>query len=118
MSSPSEGELAFATLVKYARLPEPTPEYRFDKVRKWRFDFAWPELLVAAEIEGGHYSGGHKRFGKADSDCEKANAAALQGWLVLRFTPAMLDQDPMDVVTKALRKRQKEVAHAKPTARA
>ena len=30
----------------------PQREYRFDDVRKWRFDFAWPSLMFAVEVEG------------------------------------------------------------------
>lgn len=37
------------------RLPAFVPEHRFAKEqlgRQWRFDFAWPEFMVAVEIEG------------------------------------------------------------------
>lgn len=60
-------------------------EYR--KGRAWRFDFAWPALKVAAECEGGTYSGGRHTTGTGfEKDAEKYNAAAERGWTVLRFT--------------------------------
>ena len=41
---------------------------------------------VAIEVEGGQYTGGHKRGAAADSDTDKFNTALLLGWKVLRFT--------------------------------
>jgi very-short-patch-repair endonuclease len=68
-------------------LPEPTREYRFHPVRKWRFDYCWPDVKVAAEFEGGvHIGGRHSSGGGFEKDCEKYNSAALLGWRVLRFT--------------------------------
>lgn len=79
-------EMAFANQVKMFKLPEPEVEFKFDETRKWRFDFAWPELKVAVEIEGGTWSGGaHTRGAHFAKDCEKYNAAAELGWLVFRF---------------------------------
>jgi very-short-patch-repair endonuclease len=40
-----------------------------------------------------------------DKDMEKYNAAAVQGWRVLRFSPGMLKRDPVgciETVKKAL----------------
>jgi very-short-patch-repair endonuclease len=67
-------------------------EYRFHKVRKWRFDFAIPDLKIGIECEGGIYSGGrHVRGNGFEADCFKYNQAALDGWRVLRFTKSMID---------------------------
>ena len=72
-------------------LPAPAREYRFAPPRLWRFDYAWPDRRLALEIEGGTYSGGRHVRGKGyQRDCEKYNAAALSGWMVLRVTTAML----------------------------
>lgn len=35
----------------------PQAEYVFHWQRLWRFDYAWPELLVALEIQGGMFGG-------------------------------------------------------------
>ena len=91
----------FLKLLAANRLPEPTPEHRFDTARKWRFDFAFVAHKVALEVEGGIY--GHRRKDGSWStkgahstpagilrDMEKYNAAALQGWRVLRVTPSTL----------------------------
>ena len=78
------------------RFPEPEPEYRFHRVRRWRFDFAWPEHKVALEIEGGVWTRGrHVRPHGFLRDIEKYNWATALGWRVLRATPQMVsDADP------------------------
>jgi very-short-patch-repair endonuclease len=66
-------------------------EYQFHPTRKWRFDFAWPDALLAVECEGGTWTGGRHTTGSGfEADCEKYNEAALRGWTVLRYTMAMI----------------------------
>jgi hypothetical protein len=75
-------------------------EARFHSVRRWRFDFVvWHPYFIrgdrvgeaAIEVEGGSFSGGHRRGLRYEFDCEKHNAAMLLGWRVYRFTPAMVE---------------------------
>ena len=75
-------------------LPVPEVEYKFHPKRGWKFDFAWPGALVALEIEGGHWIGGHvgKRYEK---DLEKYNAAAVR-WRVIRVTPRQIAISMLD----------------------
>ncbi len=76
----------------------PEREYRFAPPRKWRFDFAWPNLRVAVELEGGVWTGGRHATGAGlVSDMDKYNAAASLGWLVLRFSATHLRKDPITV---------------------
>ena len=66
-------------------------EHRFHPGRKWRFDFAFIDQKVAIEVEGGTWSGGrHTRGSGFEKDCEKYNQAAIDGWLVLRYTSTMI----------------------------
>ncbi len=84
---PRAGSALEAELAVQFRLHNITPdtEYRFDEVRRWRFDFAWPDLLFAVEVEGITYSGGrHQRVEGFENDLEKYQAAMLQGWVVYR----------------------------------
>lgn len=82
----SEGEETLALHIRAEKLPEPQREFVFAPPRKWRLDFAWPEQKLAVEVEGGIFSGGrHGRGAGLLADMEKYNAAALQGWRVLRF---------------------------------
>lgn len=72
-------------------LPAFKREYRFHSSRRWRFDFAWPDQMLAVEVEGGtHMRGRHNRPAGYERDCEKGNAAACAGWRVLRFTGRMV----------------------------
>jgi len=83
-------ELVFRRLI--AAGIEPVREYVFAPPRRWRFDFAWTDRLIAGECEGGVYSGGRHTTGTGfTKDCEKYNQAVLQGWRVLRFTPSQID---------------------------
>ena len=73
--------------LRAAKLPAPQREHLFASPRKWRFDFAWPALALAVEVEGGVGAGGrHTRLAGFENDCEKYNTAAIEGWRVLRFT--------------------------------
>lgn len=68
-----------------------TREHRFHATRAWRFDFAWPALRLALEVEGGTRSGGRHTTGSGfEADAEKYNEAALLGWTVLRVTSAQV----------------------------
>jgi hypothetical protein len=87
-------ELQLAAQIRDAGLPEPRREYRFARPRRFRFDFAWPAAMVAAEVEGGTWVQGRHQRGKGyEGDCVKYNLAASLGWRVYRFTAGMLDRD-------------------------
>jgi very-short-patch-repair endonuclease len=51
-------------------------------------DFAWPDNKVFLEVDGGIWCGGrHTRAREMLKSWEKENAAATQGWRVLRCQP-------------------------------
>ena len=79
--------------------PEPVAELRFHPVRRWRMDYAWPNSMVALELDGGTWARGrHTRGAGYRGDCEKLNAAASLGWVVYRVTAEMLKDDPAGIV--------------------
>lgn len=87
----SDLEITLVWHIKAASLPAPVREYRFDAKRRWRFDLAWPDRRLAAEVEGGTWvKGRHSRGAGMAKDCVKYNAAVLAGWAVLRFTSDMV----------------------------
>lgn len=92
-----------------AGLPPFQREHKFHPGRQWRLDFAWPEFLIALEIEGGIWvKGRHIRPAGFEKDCEKYNAAATLGWTVLRATGAMVkDGRAILAVMRALDEAQR-----------
>ncbi|WP_087686793.1 hypothetical protein [Pandoraea sp. PE-S2R-1] len=100
----SQLERTFALHCRAHKVAEPTREHRFAPPRMWRFDFAWPEAMVAAEVEGGIWTGGrHTRGSGFEADAEKYNAAALAGWRVFRFTTGMVSSGvAISTIRKAL----------------
>ena len=84
-------------------------EYQFDRSgRRWRLDFAWPAVLLGVEVEGvtGGAGGRHQRKRGFENDCEKYNAAALDGWCVLRFPgKAVEDGSALETIERALELR-------------
>ena len=62
-------------------------EYKFDDVRKFRFDYAISSLMIAIEYEGiMSDKSRHTTIGGYSKDIEKYNLAVTQGWKVLRYT--------------------------------
>lgn len=63
-------------------------EHKFHPTRKWRFDYALTDKLIAIEYEG-IYGAGKSRHTTAkgySGDTEKYNEASKLGWKVLRYT--------------------------------
>ena len=82
-----------------------------NRTRAWRFDFAWIYERVAVEIEGGVFNGGrHSRGMGMVEDCDKYNSAALEGWVVLRYTVKHLENDPYAVVQQVKQALEKRMA--------
>ena len=82
--------------------PVPVAEYRFDPVRRWRFDLAWPDHALAVEIEGGLFTGGRHVQGAAlIREYEKLNAATLAGWAVLLVVPRQITSGALSALLGA-----------------
>jgi hypothetical protein len=92
----SELEDTFAAQVRRYRLPEPVRQLKFalDVRRKWAWDFAWPQFMVAVELQGlvveaignrRYVRGGHGTVPGMINDMEKLNAGVLLGWSPLWF---------------------------------
>ena len=99
----SKLEEALAFQIRALKLPEPEREYRFAAIatggigagvrqrvksaglKDYRFDFAWPDLMIACECEGGAWIGGrHTRGGGFLADLRKYEAAQRMGWTIYR----------------------------------
>lgn len=73
-------------------------------LQDWRFDLAWPDLMLAAEVDGATWAGGRHTRGKGyEGDCRKVNAATVLGWRVLRFTGDMVESgEAVGMIQQAL----------------
>lgn len=81
-------------------------EYRFDSLRRFKFDYANLRLKIVIEMEGGIYTGtGHAKTGRYLKDMEKYNMAVIRGWIVLRYGHGQEDKI-VDDVKKAIEKRK------------
>ena len=77
--------------IRSSKLPSPEREYKFHKTRRFRFDFAWPDLMFAVECEGGTWAKGRHTTGAGfEADCMKYDEALRLGWTVYRCTGAMV----------------------------
>lgn len=79
-------EAKLRDVIKGAGLPEPVLEFKFLHDRKFRFDLAWPDLMLACEIDGM----AHRVKARFLADMEKMNLAREHHWLVIHCTPKMI----------------------------
>lgn len=62
-----------------------TPKTR--KPKTYKIDFAWPELMFAAECQGGTYkNGAHSRGAGYAADRKRIRDLSLMGWTVWEYT--------------------------------
>ena len=97
-------EPRFARLRVAHDLPEPKFQYRVDR---YRLDFAYPDLMIAIEVDG------YAAHGSAEAlqrDLQRQNHLVALGWTVLRFTwadivkrPAMVAKAILDEIGRAQR---------------
>ncbi len=96
-SKGKDAAASFALQCRAYQLPEPVRELMFAKQigRRWRFDFAWPDYMLAVEVEGLvvfrgkdgalQVKGRHASITGFKADALKYAEAAVLGWTVLRF---------------------------------
>lgn len=122
----SKLEEALALQIKAVKLPEPEREYRFaaiatggigSGVRKrlkdaglkdWRMDYAWPDLMLAVEVEGGGFiNGRHNRGVGFAEDLRKYSEAMSMGWTLYRCDALLIKSGKaLQVIEKLIKARQ------------
>lgn len=66
-------------------------EYKFHPDRRYRFDFANVDRMIAVEVNGGQWTkSGHSTGRGLQRDAEKLNLAQSLGWTVYVLTTSML----------------------------
>lgn len=100
-------------LIDELNLPSPQKEYKPGTVRKYKLDYAWPDIKVGIELNGGIFmkKGGHNSISGLLRDYERMNYLQILGWLIIQFDPSMMRNDlyVKEVITKALRSRGVEI---------
>ena len=86
-------------------------EYMFHPTRRWRFDIASEELMIAVEVDGAVWTQGrHTRGAGYIEDCRKMAEAACLGWLVLRCPSDWVQTgEALRYVECAIKSRQGEL---------
>jgi very-short-patch-repair endonuclease len=78
-------------------------QYRFCRdeyvKRRFQFDFCYPELKLAIEVDGGQWQSGGGRH-MTDDDYHKLNIAVAHGYYVLRFKTSMVSGDGVGCVMR------------------
>ena len=90
---------------------EMTPEFRFHKTRRWMFDWAAEQIMVAVEYEGLPFPGiaksRHTTIKGFCGDCEKYSEAAILGWCVIRVNAVSVDSGlAHDLIRRAIDSRR------------
>lgn len=117
----SKLEKQLAMQIRAVKLPEPEFEYRFAAMatggtgagvrqrikaagmKDWRFDIAWPDLMLAIECEGGAWVGGrHTRGAGFNADLNKYGEAMRRGWTVYRCDQSLIQQGRAIEIIEAL----------------
>lgn len=86
-------------------------EYKFHASRRWRWDWAVPDIKVAVEYQGLNFAGGkssHQTIGGVTGDCEKYSEAAIDGWCLILVTAISVDNGlAHDLILRAVNSRRK-----------
>lgn len=87
-----------------AGLPVGVTQHRVVTGRQFRLDRAWPEQMVACEVQGGVWANGaHSRGSGVQRDCVKLSMAAAVGWRVLPVTREMIESgEAVHLIAQAL----------------
>lgn len=123
MPRPSRLEAQLAYQLKALKVASPVREFRFAAhhvgegpgirkrlqaagLKNWAFDFAWPDLMLAAEVEGGAFTGGrHTRGPGFTEDLLKYHHAQRLGWTVYRCGSKLIDTGDAARLIQALAAR-------------
>lgn len=97
----SDLEQDFLELARVNGLPEPDRQVPLPgwSDHPTRVDFAYPWARLVVEVDGRRFHGDRQQF---EVDRQRDNAAQLAGWVVLRFTWRLLQDDP-DYVIRTVR---------------
>lgn len=99
----TKNEMIFMAALESVGLPRPIKEVVMIKGRRYRVDYAWPDIRLGVEIQGGVFTrGAHGSVYGILQGYKKANDAAANGWSLMYFLPSeMLKTDTLTSIKKA-----------------
>ena len=78
-------------------------EYRFDKMRKYRLDFAHPSTRIGIEINGGIWKkGGHSSGSGLTRDYKKINLLSSLNWRVFLLSSEMITIENLELIARTI----------------
>ena len=79
-------EEEFIRMLDQSRVSGFVRQHRFAPPRQWRLDFAWVDIKLGVEIDGGIYRKlGHQTLKGMLNDAEKAEALLQRDWTLYRI---------------------------------
>ena len=99
--------VAFEQLWRLLDGPALEKEHRFDKRRRWRFDYAHIATRIAVEINGGVWSQGRHNRGRGYlNDLDKLNAAQASGWRVFQLGTGQVTIERVQAIIDTIREAE------------
>lgn len=92
-----------------------TPQFKFHNDREWRFDFAFPDIYVAIEIQG--FGPGHNSPQGIENDYNKHNEALRYGWIIIYLINKDINDMPNTVayIKRIIQDRKDRVIRPTPS---
>ena len=90
----TEPERALETQLIQAGVTGYVKQHKFHPTRRFRFDYAWVDAMLAVECEGGTWARrrtGHTTGAGYAANCLKYAEGVILGWRILRFTTDQID---------------------------
>jgi hypothetical protein len=111
----SDLEETMAFHIRAAGLPAPVREHQFIPGRKFKLDFAWIDLKVGIECQGGIWGNsksktlGHNSGAGITRDAVKNNLGILAGWQVLLVTKEHINSgEALKWIQQLIRQKEKQ----------
>lgn len=97
----SDLEKLFSEVIDRGSLPEPVPQHEVRARGRvlGRIDFAYPEVRVGIELDGGQHLGVRQKR----EDTTRQNRVQSRDWVLLRFYRAELQRHPEEVCAEVAR---------------
>jgi hypothetical protein len=102
-----EGPFRLLFASRHPDLPQPLRDHKFAECvgRKFKLDFAWPDIKLGCELDGGGMRSRHATVKGYATDCDKVNLGIALGWRLMRYNVIHMRrmEDVVDQVAEIVR---------------